>query len=198
MVHFKDVSFVDLVDSIGSNNPVPGGGSVSALLLSLAGALSAKVCSVSKKQGYLPEYEQECRSIIQKGLELAEEDADRYLKVIESFRHKTGIEDSLYQAALTPLKISLEGLDFVDTALDISLKGNPKAITDALISSLIAQIAVLGGALNARINLEEMPPGSLRNEIVTCLKEIVKNYRRKEQQINSVIDSYLKILDTSK
>ncbi|MBT9174456.1 MAG: hypothetical protein DDT22_00110 [candidate division WS2 bacterium] len=198
MVQLKDVSLMDLIDSISSNNPVPGGGSVSALLLSLAGALSAKVCSVSKKQGYLPEYEQECRSIIQKGLELAEEDADKYLKVIESFRHKTGIEDSLYQAALTPLKISLEGLDFVDTALDISLKGNPKAITDALISSLIAQIAVLGGALNARINLEEMPPGSLRNEIVTCLKEIVKIYRRKEQQINSVIDSYLKILDTSK
>lgn len=198
MVQFKDVRFVDLIDSISSNNPVPGGGSVSALLLSLAGALSGKVCSISKKQGYLPEYDQECKRIIQKGLELAEEDADRYLKVIESFRHKIGIEDALYQATLTPLKISFEGLDFVDTALDISLKGNPKAITDALISSLIAQIAVLGGILNAQINLQEMPPGSLRSESVCCLKEIIKNYRNKEQQINSVIDSYLKILDTSK
>ncbi|MBT9149919.1 MAG: hypothetical protein DDT40_00085 [candidate division WS2 bacterium] len=196
MVQFKNVSFVDLLDSISSNSPVPGGGSVSALLLSLAGALSRKVCSISKKQGYLPEYNDKCASIIQKGLELAEEDADKYLKVIESFRHKTGIKDSLHQAALTPLKISFEGLAFMDIALDLSLKGNSKAITDALISSLMAQIATLGGILNARINLEEMPPGSLRDEIISCLKEIINNYRSKERQISAVVDSYLKTVDT--
>ncbi len=84
----------------------------------------------------------------------------------------------------------------MDTALDLSLKGNSKAITDALISSLMAQIATLGGILNARINLEEMPPGSLRDEIISCLKEIINNYRSKERQISAVVDSYLKTVDT--
>lgn len=198
MVQLKNLSLVDLIEKISSSNPVPGGGSVSGILLSLAGALSAKVCSVSKKQGYLPEYDLECREIMQKGLELAEEDAEKYLKVLKSFRQKTDIEESLYQAALTPLKISLAGTDFVDISLDVSLKGNPKAITDALISSLIVQCAILGGVLNARINLEDMPDGSYKNEIVACLKETIKLYREKEEYIKSTIDAYLKILDTSK
>jgi formiminotetrahydrofolate cyclodeaminase len=95
---------------------------------------------------------------------LLQEDTTAYNGVIAAYRmpketeeevaaRKAAIQDGLIVAANVPLEISRVALEVCRLSRTAAQLGNPQAVTDAGIGALLGEAAVVGAALNVKINL---------------------------------------------
>ncbi len=196
MYQYDKFTLIDLLNSISSSNPVPGGGSVSAFLLAFSGALVSKVCNVTRGT-IIQDNLINSAKLIEGSIILAGKDALGYNRVVKAYRDKVGLDDALYEASLAPLKVAEEGLDFVEITLDTIRRGNPNARTDAIIASLLALLASQGGILNAGVNLKEMAESTLKKNLIIRYDELCNRYLIKEAEVKIELNSFLNYIDKS-
>ena len=159
------------LDHAASNRPAPGGGSVSACVGALGAALVSMVCNLTLGKEKFADVEPEiqkvvagtedCRARLEK---LLQEDTTAYSGVIQAYKlpketdeeikaRKAAVQAGLIVAANVPLdicKVAVEVCRWSKTAAEL---GNPGAVTDAGIGAILGEAAVVGGALNVKINL---------------------------------------------
>lgn len=201
----KNLTINQFVDSVASNEPVPGGGSVAAVCGTLSAALSEMVANLTiGKKKYL-EFEQEMNEIKAKAFNLKsklidyiEKDSDAYNKVMEAYKlpketdeeksiRKQAIEEGSKLAATIPLEVAITSYEILPLAEAVVTKGNSNAITDGLVAAMLARTAVLSALLNVRINL-----GSISDE------KFVEDYTSKSNELELNTLSYeKKILEKS-
>lgn len=166
-----ELTIKDFISKVISNDPVPGGGSVSALNGALAAALSAMVANLTvgrKKYVEVNDLMQELSArfekLSQKLIEDVDRDSDAYNRVFAAFKlpketdeekllRSEAIQRETKYAAQVPMEVArtvYEVLPQIDT---IAQKGNSNAVTDACVSMMCARTAILGALLNVRINL---------------------------------------------
>lgn len=159
------------LDDAASGKPAPGGGSVSACVGALGAALVAMVCNLSVGREKFAAVDAELRRLLVRAetlrarlQELLQEDTVAYSGVIAAYRlpketdeeraaRHAAIQDGLRCAAAVPLETARVALEVCRLALTAAEKGNPQAVTDAGIAALLGEAAVVGAALNVRINL---------------------------------------------
>ena len=166
-----DLTVKEFLDKSAGNDPVPGGGSVSAFYGAIASSLASMVggLTVGKKK-YL-EYNDVMEDIIkcmetyqQDFLTLIDKDSDAYDKVFNCFKmpketdeekakRSQAIQESTLYAAEVPLEVAKKALEIMDIIETVVKHGNQNAVTDGCIAMMSARNAVLGAALNVRINL---------------------------------------------
>ena len=166
-----DLTIKDFISKVISNDPVPGGGSVSALNGALAAALSAMVANLTvgrKKYVEVNDLMQELSTrfekLSQKLIEDVDRDSDAYNRVFAAFKlpketdeekqvRSEAIQRETKYAAQVPMEVARAVYEVLPQIDAIAQKGNSNAVTDACVSMMCARTAILGALLNVRINL---------------------------------------------
>lgn len=167
----------DLTDRLASHEPIPGGGSASALAGAMGAALVAMVAELTIGRPESGEHEAAVRELRAAGqrrcaelLELAELDAAAYQAVVDARRlpkdseadreaRTAALRSAMVDATGVPLRTATVAADVLDLALRIAPIGNRNAVSDAGVAAQLAVAALRGALLNVRINLPYLPAG---------------------------------------
>jgi formiminotetrahydrofolate cyclodeaminase len=159
------------LDDAASKKPAPGGGSVSACVGALGAALVSMVCNLTCGREKFADVDAEMTALVEKSeaarlrlQELLQDDTTAYNGVIEAFRlpketdaekatRKAAVQAGLIVAANVPLEICKVAVGVCRLSKTAAELGNPQAVTDAGIGAILGEAAVVGAALNVRINL---------------------------------------------
>jgi len=175
------MSVTRFVDEVSTESPAPGGGSVAALMGSLAAALATMVANLTVgKKGYEPAWPtladlaEQGQTVKAKLARAVDEDTDAFNRVMDAMRLPKGtpeqaaerdqaIEAANKAAAEVPLqtaRLCLEAIRLADVA---ARQGNRNSASDAGVAALAGLAGVDGALLNVRINL-----GSIRDAAFTA------------------------------
>ena len=197
--------YEDVLSSISSSNPTPGGGSVSALILSHAHSLATMVARLtsgrdkwSDGQVIAEEIISKSEESIETSLRLAKEDALAFDSVMNSYRlpkdtdelketRKEAIFDSTINAASVPLEIMHEASNLLNDIVNLAKYGNLNALTDLLGSAELAYSSSKIASLNVRINLDSIKSGDQKEDLKTQVLELTLLTRERYEIINKII-----------
>ncbi|MED5376245.1 MAG: cyclodeaminase/cyclohydrolase family protein [Candidatus Thermoplasmatota archaeon] len=197
--------YEDVLSSISSSNPTPGGGSVSALILSHAHSLATMVAGLtsgrekwSDGQGIAEEIISKSEESIETSLRLAKEDALAFDSVMNSYRlpkdtdelketRKEAIFDSTIKAASVPLEIMHEASNLLNDIINLAKFGNLNALTDLLGSAELAYSSSKIASLNVRINLDSINSGDQKEDLKAQVLELTLLTKERYEIINEII-----------
>jgi formiminotetrahydrofolate cyclodeaminase len=197
----KEMTLAGFADTVASLEPVPGGGSVSALAGGLAAALAAMVAALTlKKEQYadltpvMQSLGAEAAKLQNELLNAVDRDADSYRQVLAAFRLPKSTDDekqkraAAIQAAFrhateVPLQVAETALKVLGLAGTAALKGNQDMVTDAGVGVLMARSAALGAMMNAKSNLSSLKDRNLVNNLETKIAHLKHTVIQKEAEI---------------
>ena len=164
----------DFIEKVASKDPVPGGGSVAALVGALGAALGNMVASltVGKKkyadvEDEMQEMIVEIREIQAHLLELVEKDIEVFEPLSKLYgvhpqtkhekrQHDIEMEKALREACTVPMDIIRECGRAIELSREFATKGNRIAVSDAASSAVLCKAAMQAASLNVYINTNMM------------------------------------------
>ena len=167
----QDLTLKEFLEKTYGKDPVPGGGSISALCGALAASLAEMVTALTVgRKKYIDveeemlQYAPQMEAARRKFLDFIDEDANAYQLVFNAYKlPKDSEEEKRYRneviqkctidAARIPLHVAETAVGIMDAIFQIGSKGNKNAVTDACVAMMCARTATLGAILNVRINL---------------------------------------------
>lgn len=198
---FEEMKLNEFIDKVASSDPVPGGGSVSAMAGSTAAALSAMVAGLTIGKKKYAEVEEEIKEIKIKADELKnkllkdiEKDSEAFNLVMKAFgmpkttdeekaKRKEAIQTSMKKAAEVPFDVAKSCFEVMKLAEVVVEKGNKNAVTDGAVSAMLARTAILGALYNVKINLD-----SIKDEdFVEKYSKEVKKLEEKTRELEEII-----------
>ncbi len=201
MSESKNQSIQDFLNQTSSNEPIPGGGSISALNGAIATALAEMLASLTIGKKRYVEIEDEMKQTVDKmgqQRELFFEDIDRdagaYKTVMDAFKlpketdeekakRSDQIQEATKHAALIPMEIAQRAFDLLADIEYTTRNGNSNAVTDGCISMMTCRTAVLGALLNVRINLGSIKDIDFVKELENRCNTMEIEAIRKEQEL---------------
>lgn len=188
----KEMTLVEFAKQTASNSPVPGGGSIAALAGALSAALAQMVAELTvNKKGYedaeekMKELASKAEVIREKLLDDIKRDSESFNKYMEALKlpketeeeknlRSNLMQEGLKEAAIVPFEVASLAYEIMPLADEAVVSGNKNAVTDGLVSAMMARTAVLSALLNTRINL-----GSIKDQ------EFVKEYSEKVEKLEN-------------
>jgi formiminotetrahydrofolate cyclodeaminase len=191
---FRDLTLAAFVEQLASSEPVPGGGSASAVAASLGAGLVAMVATLSEGRPKYAEYAATHvsagsvgRTLATRLLELADEDAAAYAvfgtalrmpKATESEQaaRSAALRSAARTASTVPLACVEACLEVVLAAESLAGRSNLNASSDLAVACLLASAAAHGAAANVLVNLpavgDEGFAATMSAQVVNLLSEI--------------------------
>lgn len=203
-----DLSVKDFLAKTAGSDPVPGGGSIAALNAAIAAALAEMVANLTLGKKKYEEKETLMKNIVseaadyQKGfIKDIDADSDAYNNVFDAFKlpKETGeekterskqIQAATKIAAEIPLEVARKAFKLMNFIAQVAEHGNQNAVTDACVSMMTARTAVLGAALNVRINLSSIKDEEYVKRMTEEVELLEKGAVEKEQALLSVVKSF--------
>ena len=200
-----DMNLRAFAEETSSESPAPGGGSISAYVGALGASLGAMVANLSShKRGWddrweeFSEWAQKAMYYQEKMLFLVDEDTKAFNKIMEAFglpknsddekaARSKAIEDASKYAMEIPFRtaeLAFESMEVMAKMVEI---GNPNSITDAGVGVLCARTAVLGAAMNVRINASGIKDKTFTEDLINRVNEIEKKAEAMEAAVRNKI-----------
>ena len=188
--------YMDVLRSIASSEPTPGGGSVAALSLAHAHSLSLMVARLTlAKEKWADGHDAAKTTIelsepaLEEAILLAISDSQAFESVMSAYRLPKETEDEKKKrseeirnatigAALAPLNTALSAQKLLSNLEKQSASCNPNALTDLASASEMALSAAKIASLNVRINLEYIEGEDvdlLTSKINTAVEQSIKS-----------------------
>ena len=204
-----DLTVKSFIDKVAGSDPVPGGGSVSALNGALAAALSAMVANLTVGRKKYMEVSEEMEiisakltAVTQKLIQDVDRDSDAYNRVFAAFKMpKETDEEKLLRsqtiqketkfAAEVPMDVAKSVFAVLPLIETVAEKGNTNAVTDACVSMMCARTAILGALMNVRINLSGIKDEDYVAAMEKDASEIEKATVEKEQNLYNHVKTVL-------
>ena len=173
----------DFVESVGTSKPIPGGGSVAALVGALGASLSTMVASltIGKKKYIGVEFEMqknidEIYQIQNELLDLVQQDIDNFEPLAQLYKKKASTpeekaalkeakQNALYEACLVPMEIIKKCGRAIELAQEFATKGNKVVIADSGSSAVLCKAAMQAASFNIYINTNMMKDKDLAKKI---------------------------------
>jgi len=202
-------SLESFLERVAASTPAPGGGAVAAICGALSAALTRMVASLAVgKEGYegvqseLAAIEERGKTLQQRFLDLAAEDAKAYDGVVASMRLRKGtdaerearkeaMQAAYKRATEVPMETIRACVDALDLAKLAAEKGNRNAITDAGVSAILAQAGMRGAALNVRINLAAIADDEWRDATEAELVSLLERGAALAHEVDSLVEARL-------
>ena len=201
--------YMDILRSIASSEPTPGGGSVAALSLAHAHSLSLMVARLTLAKEKWAEGHDAAKASIElsePGLEeailLAISDSEAFESVMSAYRLPKETEDDKKQrseeirnatigAALAPLNTASSAQKLLSNLEKQSASCNTNALTDLASASEMALSAVKIASLNVKINLEYIEGEDvelLTSKINTAVEQSIKSANIVSKTVNERLE----------
>ena len=196
----EELSIKNFIEKVASPEPTPGGGSVAALAGAIACSLAEMVCNLTIGKKKYVDVEEDMKKFLNelkkarmKFLNLVDEDAIAFNKVMKAFKEKSNIEEALKKAADVPYKTSKNCVDLMETIAKIAEKGNKNSITDAGVSALMMKSAFHSAVLNIKINLNGIKDEKYKKEIEEKIKNMENMMEIKFNKAMKIVNKWLEI-----
>jgi formiminotetrahydrofolate cyclodeaminase len=145
-----------LLSALAADTPAPGGGAAAALAGALAAGLVEMAAGASR-----PEHATRAAAARARAVELADEDAAAYTRVIAARREAAGDADrlaaALSAASDVPLAIAEAAAEMAELAAELAVTGRASLRGDAVAGALLAEAATAAAARLVEINLDGAP-----------------------------------------
>lgn len=161
-----DVPLRHFLDRLAAEEPAPAGGSVAALAVAMAAALTAKVAKTSPDWPQAKAAAAQAERLRRRTAALAQSDSDAYEEALAALHLPDQLEPEvrnmalgqvLARAAEIPLVIAEAGADVACLAAEVADRGTPERRGDAVAAALIAEAAARAAANLVTINLVVTP-----------------------------------------
>ena len=199
------LSCESFANKTSSEEPAPGGGSVSAYLAALGVSLGTMVANLSShKRGWdnrweeFSEYAERGMALQKQLLTLVDEDTNAFNAIMDAFslpksnetekvtRNKA-IHDATINAIEIPFKVMKLGYDCFDLLEYMVKEGNPNSVSDAGVGALCVRSAVMGAYLNVMINAATVKEDTRVKEMVEKGYEIEKAAIKRESELLEIV-----------
>lgn len=201
--------YMDVLRSIASSEPTPGGGSVAALSLAHAHSLSLMVARLTlAKEKWVEGHDAAKATIelsepaLEEAILLAISDSEAFESVMSAYRLPKETEDEKKQrseeirnatigAALAPLNTASSAQKLLSNLEKQSASCNPNALTDLASASEMALSAAKIASLNVRINLEYIEGEDvdlLTSKINTAVEQSIKSANIVAMMVNKRLE----------
>ena len=197
----KNMTIQQFAMQTASNEPVPGGGSISALAGSLAAALTEMVAGLTIGKKKYADVEEEMKEAVEPmkavcaqlldDIKRDSESFDQYMQALtlpketeeEKAARTEAMQNGLKAAVEVPLSVAKVACGILPYAETMVVKGNKTAVTDALVATMMARTAVLGAGFNVKINLESIKDQEYVDRIGKEVAELEKQAIEQEKKI---------------
>ncbi len=204
---FRDLTLGGFVDRLASAEPVPGGGSASAVAASLGAALVAMVAALSEDRPRYAEHAAthraagtEGRALATQFLDLADRDADAYagfamaLKLPkETTDEKTARSAALRSAARIAAEVPLTCVeacyDLVAAAERLAGRSNANASSDLAVATLLGEAAARGAAANVLVNLPSVADEDFASAMAARVERLLADIASLGAATRAVVNS---------
>ncbi len=196
-----ELTIKDFLAQTAGNDPVPGGGSISALNGAIAASLAEMVAGLTIGRKKYAEYEEvmislaeHFRQIRRQLVDDVDRDSEAYNRVFAAFKlpketeeekaaRSAAIQKETKYAAEVPMDVARKVCALLPLLEQVVRKGNQNAITDACVATMCARTAVLGALMNVRINLTSIQDAEYVSHMETEAKELERKAIETEQLV---------------
>ena len=196
----------DFLQKTASGNPVPGGGSVSALSAALGAGLTEMVANLTVgKKGYeaveseMKDIAATVQSLRNKLVTEVDKDSNAYKDVLAAFKlpkttekeqeqRKQAIQDAMKNAARVPLGVAYDALKVMDLAEKVIRDGNRNAASDGAVGTMMSRTAALGALFNVKINLASVKDKPFVEEMMREVNKLESRVHEREKEILSIVE----------
>lgn len=202
---YNKISIEEFIEVTAGKDPVPGGGSVSALVGTLAASLGKMVTglTIGRKKYVDVQADMEAMvpvfsNAIDFLLNAIADDAEAYDRVFNAYKlpkesdeekaiRSEAIQRGLAHAARVPLSVAERCVSIMPYIQEVAEKGNQNAITDACVAMMCARTGALGAILNCRINISSIKDADVAEELASKCDHLQQKAVAMEQELlNSV------------
>ena len=210
----KDKKLIDLtVDAFAKEtsreSPAPGGGTVAAYMGAMAAALGTMVANLSSHKAGWDDRWQEFSVWADKGqkllrelLSLVDEDTEAFNRIMAAFglpkkseaekaARTEAIQAATLYATQVPLHTMKASLATFELCKAMAQEGNPASVSDAGVGALAARAAVLGAALNVKINAASLNDRSAAEAFIAEANALAAKANEAEREILAIVESKL-------
>ena len=197
----------EVLSSIASSEPTPGGGSVAALCLAHAHSLAAMVARLTVSSDKWSDGHAIASTVIvqsdeaiRNSLALADRDANAFDSVMAAYRipkdeasrqsRAQAIREATIGAARVPLETLLSSSELINQLLVLSRACNKNALTDLASSAELAHTAAKMAEINVRVNTDYLE-GEDVNEIEHSANEAMGQCNAALEDVRASVRSRL-------
>lgn len=192
----KNMTVQEFAMQTASNEPVPGGGSISALAGSLAAALTEMVAglTIGKKkyaevEDEMWELKKKCDELQKDFLRLIERDAEVFEPLSKAYGMPRETEEEkaekarvmeivLKDACSVPMEIMEKCCEAIEVIVEFAAKGSTLAISDAGVGAAFCKAALKGASLNVYINTKSMKDREYAEELNKKADAMLEKYTK--------------------
>lgn len=204
---FRDLTLDAFTDRLASAEPVPGGGSASAVAAALGASLVAMVASLSAGRPKYAEHEDLLawgistgQRLRQRFLALADEDAASYAAFSAAMKLPRDTEaeiasrtEAMQAAALHAAEVPLDCveacLELVGAAEALAGRSNANASSDLNVAALLGEAAAKGAAANVLVNLPSIGDAEARGAMTARVDALLHDIERLAADTRQVVGS---------
>ena len=201
-----DMTITGFANETASESPAPGGGSVSACMGAFGVALGTMVANLSAhKKGWddrweeFSEWAEKGKHYSERLLTLVDEDTQAFNGIMNAFglpkntdeekgKRTEAIQLATRNAMEIPFQVMKTSYQSMEVMYAMVQTGNPNSVTDAGVGALAARSAVLGAALNVRVNAGGLNDKEYVDNMLREVNELVEKTIEKEKEILQVVN----------
>ncbi|MBN1132495.1 MAG: cyclodeaminase/cyclohydrolase family protein, partial [Bacteroidales bacterium] len=202
-----DLDLKVFINTVASELPAPGGGSVSAYMGAMGVALGTMVANLSShKRGWddrwreFSDRAEKGKELQRKLLDLVDEDTEAYNMIIEAGRlpkrteeeiknRKKAVQDAMKNAIMVPFRVMETAFRGFDLIKAMVREGNPASVTDAGTGALAILSSVRGAFLNVKINSAGLDDKAFAEDIISKGRDLEKEAIAETEGIMEIVDS---------